>query len=128
MANDTIIAVDFDGTIVEHRFPGMGPPIPDALRVLRRLNTEGIRLILYTMRSGRYLDEAVQYLKDNCIVIWAVNENPGQASWTSSPKVHADLCIDDRNLGVPTCYNRPDMLDWKEIERILEKRGILTGI
>ena len=117
-----------DGTIVEHCFPGIGPPIPDALRVLRRLNSEGepeVRLILYTMRSGRYLDEAVRYLKDNNITLWAVNENPGQSSWTSSPKIHADLCIDDRNLGVPTYVNPPDLLDWKKIERILEKRGIL---
>ena len=97
---DAIIAVDFDGTVVTHAYPHIGNDI-GAVPVLRELIGNGCRVILYTMRSGRLLDDAVAWFARNDIPLYAVNENPAQREWTDSPKVFADLYIDDSALGCP---------------------------
>ena len=51
-----VIAVDFDGTIVEHRYPAIGKELPFAIETLQKLASEGHRLILWTVREGKYLD------------------------------------------------------------------------
>lgn len=108
-----IIAVDFDGTIVEHRFPQIGPPINDAFDILRKLQNEGHRLILWTFRSGKELDEAVHYCKANKLHFYAVNQNHPHEKYNNkiSRKINADLFIDDRNLG--------GLPSWKEIYEII---------
>ena len=53
------------------------------------------------MRSGKTLEEAVQWFKDNEIQLYGINENPSQKSWTNSPKVYANIYIDDAAIGVP---------------------------
>ena len=58
-----IIAVDFDGTIVEHRYPSIGKEYPFAIETLRKLTEEGHRLILWTVREGQYLDDAVEFCR-----------------------------------------------------------------
>lgn len=96
------IAVDFDGTIVTHAYPKIGKPIPFAIESLRKLQEEGKHhIILWTVREGNLLQEAVAYCKQRGLEFYAVNanypeENIGKAS---SRKVVADLYIDDRNLG-----------------------------
>ena len=85
-----IIAIDFDGTVVTHAYPHMGMDA-GAVPVLKELVANDCKLILYTMRSGQLLEKAVQWFKEQKIPLYAINENPGQKSWTSSPKVHADL-------------------------------------
>ena len=57
------IAVDFDGTIVRHRYPKIGEEIPFATDTLRMLISERHRLILWTVREGRLLDEAIEWCK-----------------------------------------------------------------
>lgn len=52
-----IIAVDFDGTIVEHKYPAIGKEIPFAFETLRKLQTEHHKLILWSVREGKLLDE-----------------------------------------------------------------------
>ena len=84
---DAIIAVDFDGTVVTHAYPHIGNDI-GAVPVLRELIGNGCRVILYTMRSGRLLDDAVAWFARNDIPLYAVNENPAQREWTDSPKGH----------------------------------------
>ena len=54
-----LIAVDFDGTIVEHRYPSIGKERDGAIDTLRKLAREGNRLILWTVREGELLQEAV---------------------------------------------------------------------
>ena len=95
-----IIAVDFDGTIVEHRFPKLGTEIPHAFKILKRLKTEGHILILWTYRSGEELNEAVKYCKRNGLEFHAINNNSidEYCDFTYSRKIYADLYIDDRNL------------------------------
>ena len=115
-----IIAVDFDGTMVDHRYPDVGTPVPGAILAVRALQAQGAKIILLTMRSGTYLDDAVEYMTAAGITLWGVNENPEQISWTESPKVFAHLYIDDAAVGCPL---RPsmrmggrDMVDWSRVE------------
>lgn len=82
---NAIIAVDFDGTVVTHAYPEIGEDA-GAVPVLRELTGNGCRLILYTMRHGALLTEAVEWFRRHGIPLYAVNENPAQRRWTSSPK------------------------------------------
>lgn len=68
-----IIAVDFDGTIVEHRYPEIGRELPFAIETLKTLQREGHRLILWSVREGRLLDEAVEFCKARGLEFYAVN-------------------------------------------------------
>ncbi len=96
----TIIAIDFDGTCVTHEYPDVGKDI-GAAPVLRKLVERGDKLVLYTMRSGVTLQDAVQWFATNEIKLWGVNQNPEQHTWTQSPKIYAQIYIDDAALGVP---------------------------
>lgn len=112
-----IIAVDFDGTIVTHEYPRVGIALPGAFAWLHNFQSIGARLILLTMRSEHYLDEAVKLCADNGIHFWAVNNNPEQAEWTTSRKVYANLYIDDAALGCPLTEvkgQRP-FVDWRVV-------------
>ena len=116
-----IIAVDFDGTCVTHEYPRIGRYI-GAQPVLKKLTKEGHQLILYTMRSGKELEDAVGWFRENEIELWGINENPEQKRWTQSPKIYAHLYIDDAALGVPLCEGlkgeRP-YVNWSEVEEML---------
>lgn len=98
---DIKIAVDFDGTIVEHEYPSIGREKLFAFQTLIELQRRGARLILWTFRSGRELEEAVKYCKYNGVEFYAVNSNYPEEVYddTISRKIDADLFIDDKNLG-----------------------------
>ena len=97
------IAIDFDGTLVEHKYPEIGKEIPFAFETLRRLQQDRHRLILWTVREGRLLDEALAFCRERGIEFYAVNrdypEEEKGANRHYSRKLKADLFIDDRNLG-----------------------------
>ena len=98
------IAVDFDGTIVEHKYPAIGKELPFAIETLKTLAEEGHKLILWTSRDGELLDEALKFCKDRGLEFYAVNSNyPPGALFTNkagkSCKVVADVYNDDRNIG-----------------------------
>ena len=109
------IAVDFDGTIVEHEYPKIGKPIPFAIDVLKKLQYEDHHmLILWTVREGTLLDEAVKYCKNKGLEFYAVNKNFPEETLEPgiSRKIVADIYIDDRNLGgIP---------DWGLIYRMIK--------
>lgn len=109
------IAVDFDGTIVEHEYPKIGKPIPFAIDVLKKLQYEDHHmLILWTVRAGTLLDEAVEYCKNKGLEFYAVNKNFPEETLEPgiSRKIVADIYIDDRNLGgIP---------DWGLIYRMIK--------
>lgn len=96
------IAVDFDGTIVTHDYPRIGKEIPFAIETLKRLQKlPDIVLILWTVREGKLLHEAVDFCRERGLEFYAVNKNYPEES-SSHPearKLMADLFIDDRNLG-----------------------------
>ncbi|SFJ58150.1 BT0820 family HAD-type phosphatase [Olleya namhaensis] len=101
LSKGLIIAVDFDGTIVEDGYPGIGQERLFAFETLKRLQADGHRLILWTYRHGKKLDDAVTYCQDNGITFYAVNQSFPEEDFKNdvSRKIHADLFIDDRNIG-----------------------------
>jgi hypothetical protein len=123
-----IIAVDFDGTVVTHEYPEVGADVPHAVRVLKRLNDADVKIIVWTMRCGEYLEkDAANWFNERDIKVWAYNSNPQQKDWTESPKCYAQLYIDDAALGCPLIYpqtGRP-YVDWLEAEKLLEQKGYL---
>ena len=96
-----IIAVDFDGTIVEHRYPAIGKIRPFAFETMEALQVKGHRLILWTHRAGKKLDEAVKFCEQHGIEFYAINKNYPEEVWdeNESRKILADIYIDDRNIG-----------------------------
>jgi len=108
-----IIAVDFDGTIVDHEYPLIGKPKLFAFETLKALQEKGHQLILWTYRSGNELKQAVEYCRRNGIEFYAVNKNYPEEVYddSMSRKIMADVYIDDRNVG--------GFLGWSEIWKIL---------
>ena len=98
-----IIAVDFDGTIVSHAYPNIGKPIPFAIDTLKKLQADGHQLILWSVREGELLQEAVDYCQQKGLDFYAVNasfpEERQLATADTPRKIIADIYIDDRNLG-----------------------------
>jgi hypothetical protein len=113
-----IIAVDFDGTIVEHKYPKIGKEIPFAIATLKKLQQDGHKLILWTVREGDLLDEAVEFCRQRGVEFFAVNSNyPDEnvdASAIRSRKLKADMFIDDRNVG--------GLPDWGVIYEMISRR------
>ena len=112
--NSKIIAVDFDGTIVDDDYPSIGKPKMFAFETLKMLQKDGHRLILWTYRSGRALEAAVNFCADNGLEFYAVNASFAGEKFDekeASRKINADLFIDDRNLG--------GMKGWGEIYQII---------
>lgn len=95
------IAVDFDGTIVEHEYPKIGKEKLFAFQTLKELEKMGVRLILWTFRTGKELDDAVDYCRLNGVEFYAVNKNYPEEIFdeTVSRKIDADFYIDDKNIG-----------------------------
>ncbi|MCQ2066601.1 MAG: hypothetical protein MJY65_02965 [Bacteroidaceae bacterium] len=110
------IAVDFDGTIVEHRYPGIGREKPMAIDTLIRLADDGHKLILWTAREGQLLDDALRFCRERGLSFYAVNSERPDDTWERSDvarKIVADMYIDDRNLG--------GLPDWEDIYRMVKE-------
>lgn len=121
------IAIDCDGTIVEHNYPHMGQSIDHCVNVLTRLQKAGHTLILLTMREGHLLDDAEEWFLNNGIDIKYTNCNPEYE--TGSRKVYANLYLDDHGLGMPLIHDleihpKP-FVDWIKVEKLLEEKGYL---
>ena len=115
------IAVDFDGTIVTHAYPKIGRPIPFAVETLIKLQQEGQHhIILWSVREGELLQEAVDYCRAKGLEFYAVNANypEEEADRQSSRKIVADVYIDDRNLG--------GLPDWGVIYRMIKSGNLST--
>lgn len=115
MKDKFIIAVDFDGTIVEDAYPNIGKPQLFAFDTLKRLQNDGHRLILWTYRHGSKLEEAVAFCKSNGIEFYAINQSfPGDHyEGKMSRKIAADIFIDDRNIG--------GFIGWGKVYQMLTK-------
>lgn len=112
-----IIAVDFDGTIVEHKYPAIGREIPFAIETLKKLREDRHKLILWSVREGKLLEEAVDFCRERGLEFYAVNKDypeEEQEHKHYSRKLKADLFIDDRNLG--------GLPDWGTIYEMITKR------
>ena len=118
------IAVDFDGTIVEHKYPAIGKELPFATETLRMLIADRHKLILWTVREGELLEEAINWCKERGIEFYAVNRDYPEETVESnnhfSRKLKVDMWIDDRNIGgLPdwgTIYHMiHDHLTWEDM-------------
>ena len=120
------IAVDFDGTCVVHAYPNIGSEVPHCIRVLKRLINDDVLIILNTMRSGESLLEAVEWFTERGIGLYGINGDPDQSAWTSSPKVYANLYVDDASVGCPmTQFQGSMVVDWVEVEKLIYSRSIM---
>ncbi|MFT0655387.1 BT0820 family HAD-type phosphatase [Bacteroides thetaiotaomicron] len=117
------IAVDFDGTIVEHRYPRIGEEIPFAVETLKLLQQEKHRLILWSVREGELLDEAVEWCRARGLEFYAANKDYPEEERDHqgfSRKLKADLFIDDRNVGgIP---------DWGIIYEMIKEKKTFADI
>ena len=112
------IGIDFDGTVVTHEYPEIGKDI-GAVPVLKRLVKEGNRLVLNTMRSGAYLEEAVKWFEKHGIELYGINEEPHQKEWTSSrpPQFRGsgnwpNWSTNTADRGTPKLGPKPENLRW----------------
>jgi hypothetical protein len=123
-----VICIDFDGTCVTHDYPHIGSDI-GAQNILKNLVSKGHELVLFTMRSDKELNEAVNWFKINEIPLYGIQKNPTQHTWTSSPKAYGELYIDDAALGCPLKFD-PSLsnrafVNWEEVLLLLKRRSIL---
>lgn len=118
------IAVDFDGTVVEHRYPAIGEELPFATETLKMLIKDQHRLILWTVREGDLLQEALDWCHERGVDFWAVNKDYPEEEVDNnnhfSRKIKADYFIDDRGIG--------GLPDWGQIYRIISERRSYTDI
>lgn len=101
MKDKMVIAVDVDGTIMEHKFPYDGADIPNCIKVLKALTTKGHKIVINTMRDKIPMKRAMEWFVTNGIPLYGANKNPTQGHWTSSTKTYAHMYIDDAALGIP---------------------------
>ena len=109
------IAVDFDGTIVEHHYPRIGRERPFAIATLKMLIEQKHQIILWSVREGELLEEAVNWCRERGVEFYAVNRDYPEETAANNPhysrKLKVDLFIDDRNLG--------GLPDWGTIYRMI---------
>lgn len=116
------IAIDFDGTIVDHVFPEVGDPVPGAVEWIKKFKDAGAILILWTVRSdgamyGDVLTQALKFCEENELKFHFVNQSPEK--WSDSNKAFANVYIDDSAFGCPLIENprhkgRP-YVDWEKV-------------
>ena len=97
-----IFAIDFDGTIVENKYPEIGKLNEEMADFIYQLKEKGHVWILWTCRCGEELQKAVHYLEVNGMKPEYVNSLvPGFLDeYPDNPrKIFADIYIDDRNAG-----------------------------
>ena len=111
------IAVDFDGTIVEHKYPQIGEEIPFAIETLKMLIRDQHKLILWSVREGELLEEAVNWCRERGVQFYAVNHDYPEEMWEENPhfsrKLKVDVFIDDRNIG--------GLPDWGTIYQMISR-------
>ena len=115
--NSKTIAIDFDGTIVEHQYPRIGKEMLFAFATIKELQKKGHKLILNTYRTGALLDEAVEYCRQNGVEFHAVNKSyPDEIITENTPrKLDVDVFIDDRNVG--------GFIGWSAVWQTLHPEG-----
>lgn len=118
------IAVDFDGTIVEHEYPKIGKEIPFAIETLKMLIKDRHKLILWSVREGELLEEAIEWCKNRGVEFYATNKDYPEETREGNPvysrKLKADMFIDDRNVG--------GLPDWGTIYRMISHKKTWTDL
>ena len=118
-----VIAVDFDGTIVEHKYPEIGREIPFATDTLKLLTKDRHQLLLWTVRKGHLLEEAVEWCRERGVEFYAINKNFPEEKVEGDEcfrKLNPDIFIDDRNVG--------GLPDWGQIYRMIKEKKTWNDI
>lgn len=130
-----IIAVDFDGTMADHRYPDIGPAVPGAIEWMKKWQELGAKIVLWTMRSdsesqGPVLTKAIEWVESRGVQLWGRNENPEQSTWSHSPKAYAHVYVDDAAFGCPLIrpigFKRV-CVDWNIVGPAIEEQIKLKG-
>lgn len=103
MPRGSIYAVEFDGTLCESMWPDIGEPNVELINTLKTIRKSGDYVILYTMREGAKLDEALAWCKTQGLIFDAVNDNLPiiRAFFGNNPrKIYADYYIDYHNMRI----------------------------
>ena len=79
------IAIDFDGTIVEHRYPEIGEERPFAIDTLKMLINDRHKLILWSVREGQLLDDAINWCRERGVEFYAVNRDYPEETTDNNP-------------------------------------------
>ena len=117
--NSKIIAVDFDGTLCENKWPEIGEANEDMIYYLRKRQAEGDKLILWTCRVGDMLRKAINWCYNYGLIFNAVNENLPEiidSFGSDTRKIFANEYIDDRNRLISSCREKSNMELWVENE------------
>ena len=125
--NSKIIAVDFDGTLCENKWPEIGEANEDMIYYLRKRQAEGDKLILWTCRVGDMLRKAINWCYNYGLIFNAVNENLPEiidSFGSDTRKIFANEYIDDRNRLISSCREKSNM----EVECIENAECILATV
>lgn len=109
-----VIAVDFDGTIVQHRYPEIGDTIDGALEGLSQLAMDGHYIVIWTCRVGKELLDVKNWLDSNGVIYDSINRNAGCVNFPTGPKIYYDILIDDRAWDC--------VIDWTKIVKDVRKK------
>ncbi len=129
-----LIAIDFDGTIVENRYPDIGKPMMFAFDTIKKIQEDGHRIVLWTYRTGKRLEEAVEFCKKNGVEFYAVNKNYVEEEYCPDAprKLKADIFIDDRNIGGFLGWGRIYQIligeDLSNIPKVKKKKGLFNKL
>ncbi|MCB0482474.1 MAG: hydrolase [Flavobacteriales bacterium] len=121
-----VIAIDFDGTIVEDAYPEIGEPKMFAFETLRELQKDRHQLILWTTRSGAKLQDAISHCAKHGIEFYAHNQSFPEEKFDGSysRKLNCELFISHKNVG--------GLLGWgeayQEIKELAQGKGKLYGL
>jgi hydroxymethylpyrimidine pyrophosphatase-like HAD family hydrolase len=123
-----IIAIDFDGTIVEDAYPKIGKPMIFAFETMRKLQSEGHRLILWTYRTEKKLQEAVDFCKQQGLEFYAINKSYPEEEFDGkiSRKINATFFVDDRNIGGFIGWTAVHKLLLNDESEIKKKKGFFS--
>lgn len=124
-----IYAVDFDGTLCKSAWPDIGEANKPMIDFLKQEKREGATLILWTMREGEALEEAVKWCKARGLTFDAVNDNAAalKADFGDNPrKVYADIYIDDHNAPLYP-FDNPANWYWYAMIAKMEEKAKLAG-
>lgn len=122
-----ILAVDFDGTLVENAFPAIGQFKPEVLSAVLMYKDLGWKIILWSCRTGKMLEDAVKACESAGLIFDAVNDNLPEVQQyfgESTRKVFANLYWDDRNAVL--CADNDGVRELTAAPLILTEDTILT--
>jgi ribonucleotide monophosphatase NagD (HAD superfamily) len=105
-----IIAVDFDGTLVEHRYPEIGVLKTGALEAMKAFKKDGHKIVIWTCRAGKEEMAVRQFLIQNDIPFDSIN-TPAPGTDLGTRKIYADVYIDDKGIRFED--------NWDEMRRLI---------